>query len=118
MITLKQTETSQPSLDTSPVPPRLPVEAPVERRNLTTRYALLRRIYCEFKEMPGLSVTPHQGARLFGLPADVTVRILQRLADTNVLRVSRDGQFFFGSDLAPRIGDALSSPVSLYRLPL
>jgi hypothetical protein len=99
MTTLKRPESPQALLDTPPVPsvPRLPAVA-IERRNLTARYALLRRIYREFTDMPGLSVTPYQAARLFGLPSDVVCRILQRLAETNVLRVRQDGQFALGNE--------------------
>jgi hypothetical protein len=46
--------------------------------------------------MPGLSITLNQAARLFGLPPDVTSRILERLADAHVLRHNRGGQFTLG----------------------
>jgi hypothetical protein len=72
----------------------LPALVPIERRNQSARYALLRRVYREFEDVPGLSVTRDQAARLFGLPPDVTLRILQRLSDAQVLRQRRDGQVF------------------------
>ena len=60
-----------------PVMARLPAVAPVERRNMAARYALLRRIFREFGDMPGLSVTPNQAATLFGLSPEVALRILR-----------------------------------------
>jgi hypothetical protein len=94
MVDLKRHESQRPALLTlAPAIARLPAAVPAERRDLPARYALLRRIHSEFEEMPGLSVTPGQAARLFGLPPDIAERILERLADADVLRHRRDGQF-------------------------
>jgi hypothetical protein len=71
----------------------LPAVVSAERRNWAGRYALLRRVHREFQEMPGLSVTPNQAARLFGLRLDVAMRVLERLTVIQVLRQKRDGQF-------------------------
>jgi len=71
----------------------LPAMVAAERRSPATRYALLRRIYHEFQEMPGLSVTLGQAARLFGLPPDIASRVLERLADARVLRQTARGEF-------------------------
>jgi hypothetical protein len=76
-----------------PVMARLPAVAPVERRNMAARYALLGRIYREFGDMPGLSVTPNQAAKLFGLAPEVALRILERLAEMRVLHQLCDGNF-------------------------
>jgi hypothetical protein len=77
------------------VPPvaRAAAKPYAERRNPPTRYALQSRISREFHEMPGLAVTPDEAARLFGLSRDVAGRILERLADTDVLQETRTGQF-------------------------
>ena len=85
----------QSILDNALVPAvaRLPAEVPAERRDAAARHALLCRIHGEFEEMPGLSLTPGQAARLFGLSPDIASRILDRLTDARVLRQSRDGQF-------------------------
>jgi hypothetical protein len=77
----------------SPAVAHLPATVPFERRNTERRHALLCRVHSEFQEMPGLSVTPGQAARLFGLTHDVAARILDRLAEARVLCQKRDGQF-------------------------
>jgi hypothetical protein len=66
---------------------------PAERRHPDARHALLRRIRGEFEEMPGLSLTVGQAARLFSLPLDVTGRILGGLTEADVLRRKNDGRF-------------------------
>jgi hypothetical protein len=64
-----------------------------ERRDLRARHALVCRIYGEFAEMLGLSLTLEQAAKLFGLHFDVVSRILERLTDARVLCCRSDGQF-------------------------
>lgn len=54
---------------------------------------LLWRIQREFVEMPGLSLTSTQAARLLQLPAGAADALLQRLVDTQVLRVSDSGLY-------------------------
>jgi hypothetical protein len=90
----------QALLDVTLVPAiaRLPAAVPVERRNVATRHALLSRIYCEFEEMRGLSVTAGQAAKLFGIPSDVASRVLGQLTDAQVLRRRSDGQFALGGE--------------------
>ena len=85
----------QALLDVALVPAtaRLPAAVPAERRDVAARQALLTRIYGEFQEMRGLSVTPGQAAKLFGLPSDVTSRVLSQLTEAHVLRRRSDGQF-------------------------
>ena len=72
---------------------RLPPAVVDERRDLAGRCALLCRIHSEFEEMPGLSLTPDQASRLFGVPVEIISRILLRLSDARVLRRRSDGQF-------------------------
>ena len=50
--------------------------------------AVARRVLAEFDEMPGLSLTPIQAARLFGLDQDVCRTILDSLVDRAYLRES------------------------------
>ena len=50
--------------------------------------AVARRVLAEFDEMPGLSLTPRQAARLFGLDQDVCRRIIDSLVDLAYLRES------------------------------
>src|SRR3954470_11464215 len=42
---------------------------------------VLNRIECEYREMPGLNVTPDQGARLWAVPRVEVVAILDRLVE-------------------------------------
>ena len=77
----------------APAVARLPASVPVERRDLAARHALVYRIHSEFLEMPGLSLTPSQACKIFGLPPDITSRILERLTEARVLRRRSDGQF-------------------------
>jgi hypothetical protein len=71
----------------------IPLPISHERRNAASRYILLRRIHNEFEEMPGLSLTLCQAARLFGLPLEVAERVLRRLAEARLLRQNGSGQF-------------------------
>jgi hypothetical protein len=77
-----------PAVAHLPAPP-----VPAERRNLAAREALVRRIHSEFEEMPGLSLTLAQAARLFGVSLDAGSRILRRLTDERRLRVRSDGRY-------------------------
>ena len=101
MVKAKPLESSwQAVLDITLVPAvaRLPAAVRVERRDVAARRALLSRIYSEFEEMPGLSLTVGQAAKLFGLPPDIASRILEQLTDRRVLRRRNDGQFAFRVD--------------------
>ena len=59
-----------------------------ERRNVTARTTLLRRIRSEFEEMPGLSLTLAQSARLFGIPPEACSRILAKFAEEGLLSLT------------------------------
>ena len=85
----------QAILDITLVPAvaRLPAAVSAERRDAPARRALLCRVCNEFEEMPGLSLTPGQAARLFGLRPDVALRILDQLTEARVLRQRSDGRF-------------------------
>ena len=85
----------QAILDITLVPAvaRLPAAVPIERRNISSRNALMWRIHSEFEEMPGLALRPAQAAKLFGVSQDVALRILERLTDARVLRRKGDGHF-------------------------
>ena len=48
--------------------------------------AVTRRVLAEFDEMPGLTLTPRQAARLFGLDPDLCRRVLDALIDMAYLR--------------------------------
>ena len=55
--------------------------------------AVLQRIECEYREMPGLNVTPDQGARLWALPRSEMLEILDQLVELGVLRRSLIGTY-------------------------
>ena len=64
-----------------------------ERRDTGTRWALMHRIYDEFDEMPGTSLTLPQASRLFGVPMEVCDRILAGLVNDGRLHRTKDGRF-------------------------
>jgi len=85
--------------------PRKPVGATLshssaERRDSGTRWALLHRIWDEFDEMPGTSLTLPQASKLFGVPMEVCDRILVSLVQDGRLRRTKDGRFRLHSFVA------------------
>jgi hypothetical protein len=82
----------QTHLDVTLVPAvvRLPATVRVERRNTAARQALVSRVYGEFIEMPGLSLTLTQAARLN--PHDTEDRGLRtRIERQQLRRLIADG---------------------------
>lgn len=71
-----------------------------ERRDAGTRWALVHRIWDEFDEMPGTSLTLPQASRLFGVPLDVCDRILVNLVKDGRLHRTQDGRFRLRSFVA------------------
>jgi hypothetical protein len=55
------------------------------------RKELVCRIRGEFEEMPGLSLTPVQAIKLFGISPDVCAGILSDLIEEGVLQLRSDG---------------------------
>ena len=55
--------------------------------------ALVQRVQCEFREMPGLRLTPPQACRLWGLDRETCGSLLSRLVDAKFLTRTRDGAF-------------------------
>lgn len=72
--------------------PALPAHL-VERRNLSSRRALVLRVHGEFLEMPGLTLSIEQAARLFSLPSGVCTRVLGELIAGDLLRRTTDGRY-------------------------
>jgi hypothetical protein len=64
-----------------------------ERRNVSSRRALARRVHGEFLEMPGLTLSIERAARLFSLPATVCARVFGELIAGGCLRASTDGRY-------------------------
>ncbi|MBI2187251.1 MAG: hypothetical protein HYU37_09050 [Acidobacteria bacterium] len=54
---------------------------------------VLRRVQCEFIEMPGLRLTPEQAQRLWGLDRTACDTLLGALVDAKFLFRTRDGAF-------------------------
>jgi hypothetical protein len=54
---------------------------------------VLRRVQCEFLEMPGLRLTSPQARRLWGLEAATCDALLGALVDAKFLFRTRDGAF-------------------------
>ena len=58
---------------------------------------LLRRAEGEYREMPGLSLTVPQAARLWGLDSRTCATLLTTLADRQVLTRTTTGTYLRGS---------------------
>jgi hypothetical protein len=54
---------------------------------------LLARIRAEYREMPGLCLTPAQAARLWGLTPGVCAEVLQALVADGTLTCTRDVRY-------------------------
>jgi hypothetical protein len=55
--------------------------------------ALVFRFGGEFREMPGLRLSPPQAARLFGVQAEIALAVLDELRRTSVLARANDGRY-------------------------
>jgi hypothetical protein len=53
--------------------------------------SVVRRIRGEFREMPGLRLTPAQAMRLWGLERDACATVIERLVASAFLRWTRGG---------------------------
>jgi len=76
-----------------PAVARLPENSFPERRNVASRTTLLRRIRSEFEEMPGLSLTLGQAAKLFGIPPETCARILAQFAEEGLLCLTINSRY-------------------------
>ena len=63
------------------------------------REELVRRIRGEFEEMPGLSLTPGQAIKLFGVSPDECAGILSHLIEQGVVRLKSDGRYTYRTDV-------------------
>ena len=67
---------------------------------------LLRKIWNEYVEMPGLRLTRDQAARLWAVDADTCTALLETLVDLKFLGRALDGQYVRlteGNDAAPTL---------------
>ena len=62
------------------------------------RTDLKQRIHAEFMEMPGMSLSVKQAARLFGVPEDVCAYVLSQLVEQQLLRVVPGGRCMLRND--------------------
>lgn len=70
-------------------------------------HPLILRIRSEFREMPGLCLTPAQASRLWSLDADTTAMALEMLVAAGALTRTADGRFIAqGGDAQPWSGTA------------
>ena len=62
--------------------------------------AVARRVLAEFEEMPGLTLTARQAARLFGLDQHTCRVVLDTLLDSAYLRETSAGTVRLGDRVA------------------
>ena len=62
--------------------------------------AVARRVLAEFEEMPGLTLTVRQAARLFGLDQQTCRIVLDTLVDSAYLRETSAGAVTLGARVA------------------
>lgn len=55
--------------------------------------AVTKRVRAEFEEMPGLTLTEHQAAKLFGIEQQTCRDVIGQLIDESYLRKTRSGSF-------------------------
>jgi hypothetical protein len=55
--------------------------------------AVRRRAEAEYREMPGLKLTPQQASRLWHLDAAVSARLLDSMVEAGVLYRAKDGGY-------------------------
>lgn len=58
--------------------------------------AVTRRVRAEFEEMPGLTLTELQAAKLFGIDQTVCRDVIGQLIDESYLRKTRSGSIIRG----------------------
>jgi hypothetical protein len=72
-----------------------------ERRDPAGRQRLRTRFHHEYEELPGMSLTPEQAARLFALPSDMCRRVLDELVQEGSLTRGWEGNYVAAS--GPRL---------------
>jgi hypothetical protein len=76
---------------------------------------VIRRIQCEFLEMPGLRLTEAQARRLWGLAVSECSLVLAALVDAGFLFRTRDGSFMRIDRATPVKADLSASTPPVYR---
>lgn len=76
-----------------------------------TNEDVLRRVQCEFLEMPGLRLTEAQARRLWGLEPTACSALLETLVNAKFLFRTRDGAFMRIEQAKPiKLGFGRSRP--------
>lgn len=78
------------------------VRAFPDRRDVSSRERLVRRVLAEFEEMPCLRLTTGQAQRLFGLRRDICERVLAVLVGEHTLTRGPDDRYGVRDDSAWR----------------
>src|SRR5688572_22216597 len=79
---------------------------PMQTPTFDSLALLIHRIQSEYREMPGLRVTPAQAERLWGLEAQACIAALQYLVDAQFLCCTTAGEYVRLTD-----GPPLSAPL-------
>jgi hypothetical protein len=74
-------------------PPATPGVATADRRDPTSRDALVRRVRVQYEELPALRLTEPQARRVFAMREDVCARVLGALVRRSYLRRDCNGAF-------------------------
>ena len=61
---------------------------------------MAQRVQAEFEEMPGMSLTPRQASRLFGLEEETCRIVLEVLVDSAYLRETTNGRVTLAQRMA------------------
>ena len=59
-----------------------------------------RRVLAEFQEMPGMTLTPRQASKLFGLEQEICRLVIDMLVDAAYLRETVAGGITLGDRVA------------------
>jgi hypothetical protein len=70
-----------------------PAEPTARRPDDSRGTALLRRVAIEFDEWPGLRLTAAQAQRLFAVPGEACIRVLETLVEQQVLVRDTSGRY-------------------------
>lgn len=77
----------------------------MDERPASLATQLLNRIWAEYREMPGLSLTPAQAQRLWGMDAMTSRDVLGFLVESKLLHFGEDGRY-------RRLAEGAASPHS------
>lgn len=67
------------------------VRVGIEEKSRMNVEAVTQRVRAEFQEMPGLTLTEDQAAKLFGIEQKVCRDVINQLVDASYLRKTRSG---------------------------